>query len=93
MSAIIGRGTRVAAAASSVRPSVRQAALHQLLGAFEALAGVSATGDPDKVANRLRWVREALAGTPARLLGLPAASSRTASRARTRISNRDTARR
>jgi len=61
---------RVAVAASGVRPSVRLAALHHLLGAFEALAG-----------------------TPARLLGLPAASSRAASRARVQISNRDPARR
>lgn len=87
MSAIIGRGTRVAAAASSVRPSVRRAALHHLLGAFEALAGALATGDPEWVARRLRWVRGALADTPGRLLGLAAAGGEAVSRAETRTSD------
>ncbi len=75
------------AAASGVRPSVRRAALHHLLGAFEALAGALATGDPAMLARRLRWVHEALAGTPGRLLGLPTAGSEAVSRAETRISN------
>jgi aminoglycoside phosphotransferase (APT) family kinase protein len=75
------------ATASGVRPSVRRAALHHLLGAFEALAGTLATGDPDWVARRLRWVRGAVAGTPGRLLGLPAARSGAMSCARMQISN------
>jgi hypothetical protein len=70
-----------------VRPSVWRAALQRLLGAFEALAGALATGDPEIVTRRLRWVREAVTGTPGRLLGLPAAGSGTVSRAETRMSN------
>ena len=61
------------AAASGVRPSIRWAALHHVYTAFYALAGALATGDPGKVADQLRWVRGALAGTPGRLLGLAAA--------------------
>jgi aminoglycoside phosphotransferase (APT) family kinase protein len=58
------------AAASGVRPSIRRAALYHVLAAFDALSGALATGDADKVANQLRWVRGALAGTPGQLLGL-----------------------
>jgi hypothetical protein len=75
------------AAVSGVRPSIRRAALHHLLGAFEALAGALTTGDPAMLARRLRWVHEALAGTPGRLLGLPTAGGEAVSRAETRISN------
>jgi aminoglycoside phosphotransferase (APT) family kinase protein len=59
--------------ASGVRPSIRWAAVHHLYAAFYALAGALATGDPDKVANQLRWVHGALAGAPGRLLGLTVA--------------------
>ena len=74
------------AAASGVRPSVRRAALHHLLGAFEALAGALARGEPEMVARQLSWVRDALAGSPGRLLGLPAGGE-SLSPAETRISN------
>jgi aminoglycoside phosphotransferase (APT) family kinase protein len=63
------------AKASGVRPSVRRAALHHLVAAFEALAGALAEGDPDKTACRLDWAREALAGGPGRLIGRPTAKS------------------
>ena len=75
------------AAAAGVRPSARRAALYHLLGAFEALAGALATGDPEWVARRLRWVRGALADTPGRLLGLAAAGGEAVSRAETRTSD------
>jgi aminoglycoside phosphotransferase (APT) family kinase protein len=85
--AFVGWALDAYAGASGVRPSVRRAALHHLLGAFEALAGARAAGDPAMVDSRLRWVHEALAGTPGRLLGLPAAGSEAVSRAETRIPN------
>ena len=63
------------------RPSARRAGLHHLLGAFEALAGALAEGDPYWIARRRRWVDGAIAGAPGRLLGLPA-MERHASRSR-----------
>jgi aminoglycoside phosphotransferase (APT) family kinase protein len=75
------------AAASGVRPSIRRAALHHVYAALYALSGALATGDPDKVANQLRWVRGALAGTPGQLLGLPVARIRAMLSAGTQISN------
>jgi aminoglycoside phosphotransferase (APT) family kinase protein len=67
------------AAASGVRPSVQRAALHHLLGAFDALAGALSAGDAEMMARRLRWVHGALADTPGRLLGLAAAEGEAAS--------------
>jgi aminoglycoside phosphotransferase (APT) family kinase protein len=78
------------AATSGVRPSIRRAALYHMLAAFEALSEAAATGDPEKVAYRLGWVRDALARAPGRLLGLPVARSKAMSRAKTRISNSNT---
>ena len=78
--AFVGWALDAYAAASGVRPSVQRAALHHLLGVFEALTGALAAGDAAMVARRLRWVRGALAGTPGRLLELPMAGSEAASR-------------
>jgi aminoglycoside phosphotransferase (APT) family kinase protein len=68
------------ATASGVRPSIRWAALHHVYAAFHALAGALATDDPAKVANQLRWVQGALAGTPGRLLGIRVARTEAMSR-------------
>ena len=61
----------------------------RLLGLFdfEEAAVALATGDPEWVARRLRWVRGALAYTPGRLLGLAAAGGEAVSRAETRTSD------
>lgn len=77
------------AAASGVRPSVRWAALHHVYAAFHTLAEALVSGDPAKVANKLRWVRGALASAPGRLLGLPTAASEVASHAATRNPSRN----
>ena len=84
--AFVGRALDAYAAESGARPSERRAALHHLFGAFEALANELERGDPYWVDRRLRWVHDALAGSPGRLLGLPAGSE-AVSPAETRISN------
>ena len=65
------------AAASGVRPSLRRAAAYHVYAAFYALAEALTAGDPGKVAKQLGWVHGALAGSPGRLLGLPAPGAKT----------------